>query len=79
MYNLIVYILEVTARCVQNRTYVEKQKLESVENVPAFLRRSNIGQFVTRDGIISPWRHSGGGSKSRLVRSGSRDESTLRA
>ena len=47
-------------------SWVEKQKLESVENIPAFLRRSDIGQFVTRDEHISPWCHRGG-SKSRLV------------
>ena len=37
-------------------THVEKQKLESVENIPAFLRRSDIGQFVTCDELILPWR-----------------------
>ena len=35
-----------------------KQKLESVENIPAFLRRSDIGQFVTCDELISPWCQS---------------------
>ena len=63
-----------------SQTHVEKQKLESVENIPAFLRRSDIGQFVTCDELISPWCHrGGGGSKSCLVHSRLRDGWTLRA
>ena len=46
-----------TERYRTSWTRVEKQKLESVENIPAFLRRSDIGQFVTCDELISPWCH----------------------
>jgi hypothetical protein len=62
-----------------SQTHVEKQKLESVENIPAFLRWLDIGQFVTCDELISPWCHRGGGSKSCLVHSRLRDGWTLRA
>ena len=34
-----------TERYATSQTHVEKQKLESVENIPAFLRQSDIGQF----------------------------------
>jgi hypothetical protein len=51
-----------TERCTTSRTQVEKQKLESVENIPTFLRRSDIGQFMTCDELILPWRRRGGGS-----------------
>ena len=51
---------ELTERFTTSRTQVEKQKLESVENIPTFLRRSDIGQFVTCDELILPWRRGGG-------------------
>ena len=51
-----------TERCTTSRAQVEKQKLESVENIPTFLIRSDIGQFVTCDELILPWRRRGGGS-----------------
>ena len=35
---------------------------KTVENIPTFLRRSDIGQFVTCDELILPWRRRGGGS-----------------
>jgi hypothetical protein len=73
------YINYGTDCFMTSRTQVEKQKLESVENIPAFLRRSDIGQFVTCDELILPWPRRGGGSKSRLARSRLRDGWTLRA
>ena len=39
-----------------------KTKIGTVENIPTFLRRSDIGQFVTCDELILPWRRRGGGS-----------------
>jgi hypothetical protein len=49
-------------RALYDFSDVENQKLESVENIPTFLRRSDIGQFVTCDELIFPWRRHGGGS-----------------